>query len=59
MLLKDITALRGPSGWEDEARNAIRKEAQAILDGREAGYTAIRWAISTLSARERMRQSPT
>ena len=35
MLLKDITALRGPSGWEDEARNAIRKEAQAILDGRE------------------------
>ena len=31
MLLKDITALRGPSGWEDEAREAIRKEAEAIL----------------------------
>ena len=35
MLLKEITALRGPSGWEDEARNAIRKEAEAILQGRE------------------------
>ncbi|MBE5799242.1 MAG: M42 family metallopeptidase [Clostridiales bacterium] len=35
MLLKDITALRGPSGWEDEARNAIRKEAEEILTGRE------------------------
>ena len=31
MLLKEITALRGPSGWEDEARNAIRKEAEAIV----------------------------
>ena len=36
MLLKEITALRGPSGWEDEARNAIREEAKAILDGRES-----------------------
>ena len=35
MLLSDITALRGPSGWEDEARNAIRKEAQEILAGRD------------------------
>ena len=35
MLLKDITALRGPSGWEDEARNAIRSEAESILAGRE------------------------
>ena len=35
MLLKDITALRGPSGWEDEARNAIRREAEAILAQRE------------------------
>ena len=35
MLLKDSTALRGPSGWEDEARNAIRNEAKEILDGRE------------------------
>ena len=36
MLLSEITALRGPSGWEDEARNAIREEAKAILDGRES-----------------------
>ena len=35
MLLREITALRAPSGWEDEARNAIRKEAQAALAGRE------------------------
>ena len=35
VLLSEITALRGPSGWEDEARNAIRKEAQEILAGRE------------------------
>ena len=35
MLLSEITALRGPSGWEDEARNAIRNEAKAILEGRE------------------------
>ena len=35
MLLKDITALFGPSGWEDEARNAIRKEAQDILKEKE------------------------
>ena len=36
VLLKDITALRGPSGWEDAARDAIRKEAEAILAGRES-----------------------
>ncbi len=35
MLLKDITALRGPSGWEDAARDAIRSEALEILAGRE------------------------
>ncbi|MBR5303042.1 MAG: M20/M25/M40 family metallo-hydrolase [Clostridia bacterium] len=35
MLLSEITALRGPSGWEDEARNAIRNEAGTILEGRE------------------------
>ena len=35
MLLKEITALRGPSGWEDEARNAIRSEAEGILAGRQ------------------------
>lgn len=35
MLLKDITALRGPSGWEDEAREAIRREAESILAGRQ------------------------
>ena len=35
VLLKDITALFGPSGWEDEARNAIRKEAQDILKEKE------------------------
>lgn len=36
MLLKEITALRGPSGWEDEARNAIRHEAEQILAGKES-----------------------
>ena len=35
MLLSEITALRGPSGWEDEARNAIRREAEDILKDRE------------------------
>ena len=35
MLLKEITALRGPSGWEDEARDAIRREAEAILKDKE------------------------
>ena len=35
MLLREITALRGPSGWEDEARSAICKEAQEILKGKE------------------------
>lgn len=35
MLLKEITDLRGPSGWEDEVRNAIRSEAQEILSARE------------------------
>ena len=35
MLLKEITALRGPSGWEDEVRSAIRREAQEILSARE------------------------
>ena len=35
MLLSEITALRGPSGWEDEARNAIRREAEAILKDKE------------------------
>lgn len=34
MLLREITALRGPSGWEDEARSAIRREAGEILSGR-------------------------
>jgi len=35
MLLSEITALRGPSGWEDEARNAIRREAEEILKEKE------------------------
>lgn len=35
MLLKEITALRGPSGWEDEARDAIRREAETILKDKE------------------------
>ena len=35
MLLSEITALRGPSGWEDEARNAIRREAEEILRNQE------------------------
>ena len=34
MLLREITALRGPSGWEDEARNAIRREAEQALRDR-------------------------
>ena len=36
MLLSEITALRGPSGWEDEARNAVRREAEQILEGKES-----------------------
>lgn len=35
MLLREIIALRGPSGWEDEVRNAIRTQAQDILAGKE------------------------
>ena len=35
MLLKEITDLRGPSGWEDAAREAIRREAEEALRGRE------------------------
>ena len=35
MLLKELTALRGPSGWEHEVRKAIRSEAARILEGRE------------------------
>ena len=35
MLLKELTALRGPSGWENEVRDAIRKEAGRILENRE------------------------
>jgi len=36
VLLSEITALRGPSGWEDEARNAVRREAEQILEGKES-----------------------
>lgn len=35
MLLSELTALRAPSGWEDEARNTLRREAEAILKDRE------------------------
>lgn len=35
MLLKDIAALRAPTGWEDAAREAIRREAETLLAGRE------------------------
>ena len=35
MLLKELTALRGPSGWEHEVRKAICSEAARILEGRE------------------------
>ena len=35
MLLREITALRGPSGWEDETRDAIRREAEEILKDKE------------------------
>ena len=35
MLLKEITALRGPSGWEDAVRDCIREDAKAILEGKE------------------------
>ena len=39
MLLKELTALRAPSGWEDEAREAIRREAEEIMKGREGGVS--------------------
>ena len=35
MLLRDITALRAPTGWEDAARDAIRGELEEIMKGRE------------------------
>ena len=35
MLLKELTALRAPSGLEKEARDAIRREAERILENRE------------------------
>jgi len=35
MLLKELTALRGPSGWEHAVRDALRAEAQRILGNRE------------------------
>lgn len=35
MLLKELTALRGPSGWENEVRDALRAQAQRILENRE------------------------
>jgi len=35
MLLNEITELRGPSGWEDEVRDEIRREAEVILKKRE------------------------
>lgn len=34
MLLSEITALRGPAGHEHEIRNALRKEAERLLDGK-------------------------
>lgn len=40
MLLKELTALRAPSGWEDEARSFIRKEAERLLAGREGEITS-------------------
>ena len=40
MLLKELTALRGPSGWENAVRDAIRKEAQRILENREGSVYA-------------------
>ena len=35
MLLSELTALRAPSGWEDAARDALRREVEGILAGRE------------------------
>lgn len=35
VLLREITALRGPSGWEDAVRSALRTEAERALCGRE------------------------
>ncbi|MBQ7785594.1 MAG: M20/M25/M40 family metallo-hydrolase [Clostridia bacterium] len=35
MLLRELTALRGPSGHEHEVRDALRKEAGRILEGKE------------------------
>ena len=43
VLLSELTALRGPAGYEHEARKAIRAEAEKLLrDARlldEAGVT--------------------
>ena len=35
MLLSEITALRGPAGYEHEVREAIKKECLALLHGKE------------------------
>lgn len=35
MLLKELTELRAPSGWEDAARLLIRKQAERLLCGRD------------------------
>ncbi|MBP3427051.1 MAG: M42 family metallopeptidase [Clostridia bacterium] len=35
MLLREITALRGPAGYEKEAREALKKEAERLLAGCE------------------------
>ena len=34
MLLSELTALRGPAGWEHEAREAIKRECLALLEGK-------------------------
>ncbi|MBR2942391.1 MAG: M20/M25/M40 family metallo-hydrolase [Clostridia bacterium] len=34
MLLSELTALRGPAGYEHEVREALRKECLSLLDGK-------------------------
>ena len=33
VLLSELTTLRGPSGWENEVRAALRNEAERLLEG--------------------------
>ena len=50
VLLSELTALRGPSGWENEVRAALRNEAERLLDGCFERYAMTRVLGPTLSA---------